>query len=702
MLLKLINLFFILLISSFAYSQIKGPQPKEIPAEPKIEFNRNNNLTDNRNSKEVTDLESKLLLAKQTANIDGAKEIVKELDALTGSVTKPGEEFPLHLIKSEKTQTDNISIGLVSPVTGTKGVATCTEQIGATASRIWTAFVFGPNSGATPDALRLCFSDDGGKTWVEKVTLGFSAGNRMWQDQIDIELIENSSGDKYIWVAFGYATNNYSGQYRVGVTIVKITGLLNYGGYTLAWPGTVNSNYYWKPRIVSDNEAYRPNPWVYITTCLDSAVSGGYYSGEKVAICYSPYTVTPTFTYKPTGFLGLLFRYPVDYYVDIAYFRNGGQDSILIVESSLEDSSKIILAKTSIGSFISSSFATYVGNISTIPNKRGYQAYIASAGGYNNLMIVNMRKYSATDWDIEYYRSTNGSAGWVNGYIDYRGNNSTRADIIGFRSAPGVYSCAYSENTLSFVPVTYCSAVNNVWGGLVLQMNHINTNPFTAQPRPGIKYGPDGESCFAVWTEYSGSTNVWASLGCTGTPRTYKYLSFNGLIEGFYNSASNNMTISDTVRLYLRSGSSPYNIVDSSIAIVGNGGNGFFEFYNTDNFVNYYLQVKHRNSLETWSSNTFQFTTQYSSYEFSPDVTMAYGENMIQVDDTPVRFAFYSGDINQDGIIDGSDISDVENDASNALSGYVPTDVTGDDFVDGSDVSIVENNAVNSVSVITP
>lgn len=56
-------------------------------------------------------------------------------------------------------------------------------------------------------------------------------------------------------------------------------------------------------------------------------------------------------------------------------------------------------------------------------------AYIASAGGYKNLMIINMRKFSPTDWDIEYFSSTNGSSGWSSGYADYISNNSTRADI---------------------------------------------------------------------------------------------------------------------------------------------------------------------------------------------------------------------------------------------------------------------------------
>jgi hypothetical protein len=692
---------FVLIISSQSYSQDKGIQPVERPIEARIDTQRNPDLNQNRDSEKISALESQLLAAKLASNTDAVMSTQKELDALTGSVTKPGEEFPLELIKSEYTQTDNINIGLVTSVTGTKGIASCTEQIGATATRIWTVMVFGPNSGTTVDALRLCFSDDGGKTWIEKVTLGFSAGNRMWQDQIDIELIENSSGDKYIWTAFGYATNNYAGQYRIGVTIVKITGLLDYGGYTLNWPGTVSTNYYWKPRIVSDNETFRSNPWVYITTCIDSAVAGGYYSGEKVAVCYSPYTVIPTFTYKAQGFLGLLFRNSVNYYVDIAYFRNGGSDSILIVESSLEDSSRIILAKTSISSFISSSFATYVGNISASSTTRAYQAYIASAGGYNKLMIVNLRKYSPTDWDIEYYRSTNGSAGWASGYVDYRSNNSTRADIIGFRSAPGFYSCAYSENTLSFVPVTYCEAQNGVWGGLVLQMNHINTNPFNAMPRPGIKYGPSGESCFALWTEYSGGTNVWASLGCSGTPLTYKYFSLSGFIEGSYNP-NTNMMKADTVRIYLRSGSSPYNLIDSSRVRLGNGGNGFCEFLNTANFVSYYIQIKHRNSLETWSSSTIQFTSQYQSYQFWNDAAKAYGNNMAHVDDTPIRYAFYSGDVNQDGSIDLSDVVLISNDASEFKTGFIVTDINYDDITDLSDILITMNNSSAFVSLMRP
>ncbi|MBK7159810.1 MAG: hypothetical protein IPH77_15065 [Ignavibacteria bacterium] len=58
--------------------------------------------------------------------------------------------------------------------------------------------------------------------------------------------------------------------------------------------------------------------------------------------------------------------------------------------------------------------------------------------------------------------------------------------------------------------------------------------------------------------------------------------------------------------------------------------------------------------------------------------------------------------MNQDGTIDAADISSVENDAANSLSGYESSDVTGDDFVDAGDVSIVENNVALGINVITP
>jgi len=58
--------------------------------------------------------------------------------------------------------------------------------------------------------------------------------------------------------------------------------------------------------------------------------------------------------------------------------------------------------------------------------------------------------------------------------------------------------------------------------------------------------------------------------------------------------------------------------------------------------------------------------------------------------------------VNQDGIIDLSDGSLIDNDAFNFSSGYLPTDVNGDGIIDVSDAVYADNNGFNFVGKITP
>jgi len=66
------------------------------------------------------------------------------------------------------------------------------------------------------------------------------------------------------------------------------------------------------------------------------------------------------------------------------------------------------------------------------------------------------------------------------------------------------------------------------------------------------------------------------------------------------------------------------------------------------------------------------------------------------------RYCIYSGDVNQDGIVDGNDAGAIDNDAYNFITGYVNTDLTGENIVDASDASIVDNNTYNFVGVVRP
>lgn len=180
-----------------------------------------------------------------------------------------------------------------------------------------------------------------------------------------------------------------------------------------------------------------------------------------------------------------------------------------------------------------------------------------------------------------------------------------------------------------------------------------------------------------------------------------KQLNLTMFIQGFYNP-STNLMIRDTVKVYLRNSSAPYIMVDSATAYLSSTGAGAFSFSNASNGVNYYLQLKHRNSLETWSKTTQVFAGNVMVYNFTNSNTQAYGNNMINVDASPVVYAVYGGDINQDGFIELSDITTLFNDASSFLSGYVRTDVTGDNIVDLSDLTITYNNSSAFVAKITP
>ncbi|MEZ4822887.1 MAG: hypothetical protein R2942_10875 [Ignavibacteria bacterium] len=67
-------------------------------------------------------------------------------------------------------------------------------------------------------------------------------------------------------------------------------------------------------------------------------------------------------------------------------------------------------------------------------------------------------------------------------------------------------------------------------------------------------------------------------------------------IEGFYNNSTNTLNMSDTVTAHIRSISSPFEIIDTSKAVIDSATlTGNFNFRNTPTGT-YYIAVKHRNS----------------------------------------------------------------------------------------------------------
>jgi hypothetical protein len=124
----------------------------------------------------------------------------------------------------------------------------------------------------------------------------------------------------------------------------------------------------------------------------------------------------------------------------------------------------------------------------------------------------------------------------------------------------------------------------------------------------------------------------------------------------------------------------------------------------------YYLKINHRNSIETWSANPVVITSPVTSYSFINGQSQAYGNNMIETYDN-MGWAIFSGDItdantgvvgDQDGVIEDTDYSSMENAVYYILSGYVTEDITGDGVVEDTDYSLIQNNVYFIRSVIRP
>ena len=170
----------------------------------------------------------------------------------------------------------------------------------------------------------------------------------------------------------------------------------------------------------------------------------------------------------------------------------------------------------------------------------------------------------------------------------------------------------------------------------------------------------------------------------------------------YYQFGGERFITPDTVKVYLRNNSSPYSIADSAKGMLDKYGNGIFYFSNAANGGSYYISVKHRNSLETWSYEPKIINNEFKSFTFKDALGSAYGNNMATVNSDDYDFGFYSGDVNQDGFIDLTDVILIINDANSFVTGYKVTDLTGNNITDLTDALFAYNNSVKFVSLVRP
>ena len=145
----------------------------------------------------------------------------------------------------------------------------------------------------------------------------------------------------------------------------------------------------------------------------------------------------------------------------------------------------------------------------------------------------------------------------------------------------------------------------------------------------------------------------------------------------------------DTITARLRLKEFPHGVVKEVKRVIN--GTTIFPIPNMTLNETYFLQVSHRNSISIWTDSVKAGQV--------IDLTNPVNVYANNIDEQGFMF---SGDVNQDRMIDGTDGVLIDNDAQLYRSGYLQTDLSGNNDVDISDMVILERNIQRFVSEVMP
>lgn len=219
---------------------------------------------------------------------------------------------------------------------------------------------------------------------------------------------------------------------------------------------------------------------------------------------------------------------------------------------------------------------------------------------------------------------------------------------------------------------------------------------------------------YVGWHGYS-DADMWYMLvddiSVTAAP-AFKTLNLTGvMLEGLYagggvlNTAKDEFGgdqfpgYADEITVQLRDENDYTSILHTAVVLLGTDGSASVTDIPASLSGNYYITIIHRNSIETVSAVAVSFAGSLVSQSFATPADVFAGNLQLMSDN---GYAIFGGDVNQDGAVDTSDMTDVDNDATNYVAGYIPSDVDGNGSTDTSDMTIVDNNSNLYVGKATP
>jgi len=261
------------------------------------------------------------------------------------------------------------------------------------------------------------------------------------------------------------------------------------------------------------------------------------------------------------------------------------------------------------------------------------------------------------------------------------------------------------------------------WQVIPLDVNSISVDPLFTSPTAFI---PDltlqaGSPVISAGKPVTGiPVDLLGTIRSLTTPSLGVYEYYVGsrsltltavLLEGLYNGTGTMRQAQDasgnhwptgvadhiTVELHnsLSYGTIIYSVTDVPLSTSGIAALIIPALYNG----NYYITIKHRNSLETTTSIPVSFAGSTINQSFGLPANVFGGNLGVSTDGS---YLIYAGDVNQDGFIDSQDYIGVDNDLSNFASGYLSTDVDGNGTIDSRDFISIDNSNYNFIGTSHP
>ncbi|MFZ4414980.1 MAG: hypothetical protein ACOYOV_17975, partial [Bacteroidales bacterium] len=277
-------------------------------------------------------------------------------------------------------------------------------------------------------------------------------------------------------------------------------------------------------------------------------------------------------------------------------------------------------------------------------------------------------------------------------------SGTTNCLKIAPRTPPRDYTTGISIGTI----------INSGDGNRVCRVKLINTNSFEGNPASySWNFTPTPYN--TIVSAFVSGSPVAINTVITSAPSQAISQNTKVYLEGLFNGTNMNKAqdemgdhfagpVADVITVQLAEATAPYNIVRTfENVLLFQNGMASFSLPQSESGP-YFLVIKHRNSVETWSAAPISFSGSVN-YDFTNAASSAYADNLNNISG---KYVIFVGDVTQDGIIDGDDLALMDPDVILGATGYIASDLDGGGYVDGDDIVKVDPNIILGISIQRP